>query len=311
MKIIFMGTPDFAVPSLRALIENHDVCAVFTQPDKPKGRGKKLAFSPVKEEALKHSIDVYQPSKIKNDEKCIKALKEMNPDYIIVVAYGQILTKEILSIPKYACINLHASILPKYRGAAPINWAIIKGEEFSGNTTMLMDVGLDTGDMLLKDRVDISSDMTAGELHDILMDRGGRLLLDTIEGFTNGDIKTEKQQDELSCYASMLNKEIAKIDWNKSATDIHNIIRGLNPWPITHTTYKGESMKIFKSEVLSEEGENSEGGKILEVSKNGIKVTCGVGTILITRVQFPNGKPLDISQYLNGNDIEKNIILGK
>lgn len=311
MKIVFMGTPDFAVPSLKALIENHQVEAVFTQPDKPKGRGKKLSVSPVKEEALKHSIKVYQPEKIKNNEEHIKALKDINPDYIIVVAYGQILTKEILDIPKYACINLHASILPKFRGAAPINWAVINGEKYSGNTTMLMDVGLDTGDMLLKDEVEITPYMTAGELHDILMDRGAGLLLDTIKGYTNNEITPMKQDDSLSSYASMLNKEIAKIDWNKTALEIHNMIRGLNPWPIAYTTYKEQNMKIFKSEVIDEDKNSEDIGKIIDVSKDGIKVSCGKGILLIKRVQFPNGKPLDISQYLNGNEIEENIIIGK
>lgn len=311
MKIVFMGTPDFAVPSLKALIENHQVEAVFTQPDKPKGRGKKLSFSPVKEEALKHSIKVYQPEKIKNNEEHIKALKDIAPDYIIVVAYGQILTKEILDIPKYACINLHASILPKFRGAAPINWAVINGEKTSGNTTMLMDVGLDTGDMLLKDEVEITHYMTSGELHDILMDRGAGLLLDTIKGYTNNEIIPMKQDGSLSSYASMLNKEIAKIDWNKTALEIHNMIRGLNPWPIAYTTYKEQNMKIFKSEVIDEDKTSEDIGKIIDVTKDGIKVSCGKGILLIKRVQFPNGKPLDISQYLNGNEIEKNIIIGK
>ncbi|QLY81971.1 methionyl-tRNA formyltransferase [Clostridium intestinale] len=311
MKIVFMGTPDFAVPSLKALIENHQVEAVFTQPDKPKGRGKKLSVSPVKEEALKHSIKVYQPEKIKNNEEHIKALKDIDPDYIIVVAYGQILTKEILDIPKYACINLHASILPKFRGAAPINWAVINGEKYSGNTTMLMDVGLDTGDMLLKDEVEITPYMTAGELHDVLMDKGAGLLLDTIKGYTNNEITPMKQDDSLSSYASMLNKEIAKIDWNKTALEIHNMIRGLNPWPIAYTTYKEQNMKIFKSEVIDEDKTSEDIGKIIDVSKDGIKVSCGKGILLIKRVQFPNGKPLDISQYLNGNEIEKNIIIGK
>ena len=189
MKIVFMGTPEFAVPSLKKLVEEHEVKAVLTQPDKPKGRGKKLAYSQVKEEALKHDIPVYQPIKLKDDKEIIEKLKEINPDFIIVVAFGQILTKEVLDIPKYGCINLHASLLPMYRGAAPLNWVIIKGEKKSGNTTMLMDVGLDTGDMLLKEEVEIHEDMTTGELHDILMISGGELLLKTIEGLCNGSIK--------------------------------------------------------------------------------------------------------------------------
>ena len=239
MKIVFMGTPDFAVPSLKRLIEEYGVEAVFTQPDKPKGRGKKMAFSPVKEVAVEHDIKVFQPLKLKEDREAIEYLKDLKPDFIIVVAYGQILTKEVLDIPVYGCINLHASLLPMYRGAAPLNWVVVNGEKKSGNTTMLMDVGLDTGDMLLKDEVDITEDMTAGELHDILMDRGANLLVDTINGLKAGTITPIKQEGE-TCYAKMLNKEIAKIDWNCSSREVHNLIRGLNPWPIAHnrTIYK-------------------------------------------------------------------------
>ena len=191
MKIVFMGTPDFAVPSLRKIIDTFGVECIFTQPDKPKGRGKKISYSPVKEVALEHNIKVLQPIKLKDDREAIEYLKELKPDFIIVVAFGQILTKEVLEIPKYGCINLHASLLPMYRGAAPLNWAIIKGEKKSGNTTMLMDVGLDTGDMLLKDEVEIPEDMTAGNLHEVLMKRGADLLIKTIEGLYNGDITPE------------------------------------------------------------------------------------------------------------------------
>ncbi|WP_238882542.1 methionyl-tRNA formyltransferase [Clostridium sp. YIM B02551] len=310
MNIVFMGTPDFAVPSLKAIIENYDVKAVFTQPDRPKGRGKKLAMSAVKEEAIKHDVKIFQPEKLRKDLEAIEYLKNLKPDFIIVVAYGQILTKEILDIPKYACINLHASLLPKYRGSAPINWAIVNGETCSGNTTMLMDVGIDTGDMLIKDSVEITKNMTAGDLHDILMERGARLLIDTIDGFANGSIIPEKQDNENTCHAPMLNKDLAKIDWNKSALDIHNMIRGLNPWPITFTTLDNQNMKIFESEVLENEKTNSKVGEIIEVGKTGLKVNCGKGTLLIKKVQFPNGKPLTIEQYLNGNEINKNIILG-
>ena len=302
MKIVFMGTPDFAVPSLEALIEKFGVEAVFTQPDRPRGRGKKMVFSPVKEVAVKHDIKVFQPEKLKDDREAVEYLKELKPDFIIVVAFGQILTKEVLDIPKYGCINLHASLLPMYRGAAPLNWVIINGEKKSGNTTMLMDVGLDTGDMLLKDEVEITDNMTSGELHDILMNRGGELLIKTIEGLADGSIKGEKQEGE-TCYAKMLSKDTGKIDWNKSAKDIHNLIRGLNPWPIAHTTYKDESMKIYESTVLSENS-SKEPGTIIEVSKKGMKVSCGKGILLVKKIQFPNGKPLTIEQYINGKDIE-------
>ena len=302
MKIVFMGTPDFAVPSLEALIEKFGVEAVFTQPDRPRGRGKKMGFSPVKEVAVKHDIKVFQPEKLKDDREAVEYLKELKPDFIIVVAFGQILTKEVLDIPKYGCINLHASLLPMYRGAAPLNWVIINGEKKSGNTTMLMDVGLDTGDMLLKDEVEITDNMTSGELHDILMNRGGELLIKTIEGLADGSIKGEKQEGE-TCYAKMLSKETGKINWNNSAESIHNLIRGLNPRPIAHTTYKDENMKIYESEVLAESS-NKEAGTIIEVSKKGMKVSCGKGILLVKKIQFPNGKPLTIEQYINGKDIE-------
>lgn len=302
MKIVFMGTPDFAVPSLEALIEKYGVEAVFTQPDRPKGRGKKMAFSAVKEVAVKHNIKVFQPEKLKDDRVAIEYLKELKPDFIIVVAFGQILTKEVLDIPKYGCINLHASLLPMYRGAAPLNWVIINGEKKSGNTTMLMDVGLDTGDMLLKDEVEITENMTAGELHDILTVRGGNLLIETIEGLVNETIIPEKQEGE-TCYAKMLSKDTGKISWDKSAKEIHNLIRGLNPWPIAHTTYKDENMKIYESEVLNENS-NKEPGTILSVNKNGMKVSCNEGSLLIKKIQFPGGKPLTVEQYINGKDIE-------
>ena len=308
MKIVFMGTPDFAVPSLKILIEEHNVTAVLTQPDKPKGRGKKMAYSSVKEEALKHGIPVYQPIKIKDDINLIQTLKELKPDFIIVVAFGQILTKEILDIPKYGCINLHASLLPMYRGAAPLNWAIINGEKVSGNTTMLMDVGLDTGDMILKDEVEITNYMTTGELHDILMVRGADLLIKSIEGIVKENIVLQKQEDE-TFYAKMLDKNLANINWNKSSKEIHNLVRGLNPWPIAYTDYKGERMKIYETESLEEKNSN-EPGTIIDVSKNGIKVACKEGVLIIKKVQFPNSKPLTIEQYINGHEIEKNIILG-
>ena len=308
MKIVFMGTPDFAVPSLEALIEKYGVEAVFTQPDRPKGRGKKMAFSAVKEVAVKHDIKVFQPEKLKDDREAIEYLKDIRPDFIIVVAFGQILTKEVLDIPKYGCINLHASLLPMYRGAAPLNWVVINGEKKSGNTTMLMDVGLDTGDMLLKDEVEITENMTAGELHDILMVRGGNLLIETIEGVANGTVKGIKQEGE-TCYAKMLSKNTGKISWDKSAREIHNLIRGLNPWPIAHTTYKDDNMKIYESEVLNENS-NKEPGTILSVNKTGMKVSCKDGILLVKKVQFPNGKPLTIEQYINGKDIEVGCKLG-
>lgn len=307
MKIVFMGTPDFAVPSLKVLIENHDVICVFTQPDRPKGRGKKVSISEVKEVALANNIKIFQPIKLKEEKEMIEYIKESKPDYIVVVAFGQILTKEILDIPKYGCINLHGSILPMYRGAAPINWAIIKGEKISGNTTMLMDEGLDTGDMLLKDEVAIDEDMTAGELYDILKIRGSKLLLDTLDEFSKNKIKPIKQNDD-TFYAKMLDKSIAFINWSDSATNISNLIRGLNPWPIAYTNYNDEKMKIYKAKVIEDESINIP-GEILSVTKDGIKVGCLKGTLNITEIQFPNGRPLKVAEYINGHEIKTNIIL--
>lgn len=307
MKIVFMGTPDFAVPSLEKLIEVYGVEAVFTQPDRPKGRGKKFAYSPVKEVTVRNNIKVFQPERLKEDKEAIEYLKELNPDFIIVVAFGQILTKEVLDIPKYGCINLHASLLPMYRGAAPLNWVIINGESKSGNTTMLMDVGLDTGDMLLKDEVEIDTNMTTGELHDLLKVRGADLLLKTIKGIVNDEIIPEKQVGD-TCYAQMLNKDIAKIDWNKSSSDIHNLIRGLNPWPIAYTSYCEKNMKIYESFLISEKSEKAP-GTIISANRDGIKVACGEGVLVIKKIQFPNGKPLTIEQYLNGNSLESGIKL--
>ena len=307
MNIVFMGTPDFAVPALKMLIENYGVKAVFTQPDRPKGRGKKLAFSDVKEVAVEHNIPVYQPIKLKEEPEMVEELKRMEPDFIIVVAFGQILTKEVLDIPKYGCINLHGSFLPMYRGAAPIQWAVINGEKVSGNTTMLMDVGLDTGDMLMKDEVEIPDEMTAGELYDILKERGAELLKNTIEKMVKGEIIPEKQSDE-TFYAKMLDKNMALINWDESAEKIHNLIRGLNPWPIAYTNYNDEKMKIFESRVLSEK-HNKTNGTILDVSKEGMKVACGEGVLLIKKVQFPNKKPLTIEQYINGHKIDTNVVL--
>jgi methionyl-tRNA formyltransferase len=307
MNIVFMGTPDFAVPSLKKLIEKYDVIAVLSQPDKPKGRGKKMAYPPVKEEALKHEIPVYQPIKLRNDKEIIQKLKDLKPDFIIVVAFGQILTQEVLDIPKYGCMNLHGSLLPMYRGSAPIQWAVINGEKVSGNTTMLLDAGIDTGDMILKDEVQITDNMTAGELYDILKIRGADLLVQSIEGIANGSLTPEKQGNE-TFYVKPLDKNIANIDWNKNSKEIHNLVRGLNPWPIAYTNYEGERMKVYESEALDEES-FEEPGTIIDVSKNGLKVACKEGILLIKKVQFPNGKPLTIEQYINGHEISTKIIL--
>jgi len=308
MKIIFMGTPEFSVPALEKLISEFEVCAVFTQPDRPKGRGKNVAMSPVKQLAISCNIPVYQPLKLKKNEEMIELIKNFKPDFIVVVAFGQILPKEVLDIPKYGCINLHASLLPKYRGAAPINWCIIDGECKSGNTTMLMDVGLDTGDILLSEQVKLSSTITAGQLHDILSSSGGELLVKTIKGIVNNDIVPIKQENEHSSYASMLSKEMAVINWEDSSNKIHNFIRGLNPWPIAYTHYDDRVMKIYKSRVIDEKS-NKGIGCIIEVSKEGLKVSTGSGVLLIEEIQFPGKKPLKVKDYIIGNKLDEGVIL--
>ncbi len=308
MNIIFMGTPDFAVPSLKRLIEEHNVTAVFTQPDRPKGRGNKISITPVKEIALKNNIPVYQPLKIKSDPEAVEAIRKLNPDFIIVVAFGQILPKEVLEIPKYGCINLHASLLPKYRGAAPVNWAIIEGESKSGNTTMLMDAGLDTGDMLLKSEVEIGEKMNSGELHDILMNEGAELLIKTVKGVASGEILPEKQDDSKSCYAPMLDKTVSKLDWNNESRVIFDKIRGLSPKPSALTNYKNVTIKVYEAEIGSRKSDKNP-GTILEVSREGIEVSTKDGSLILTKIQFPGGKPLTVDEYIKGNSIEKGVVL--
>lgn len=309
MDIVFMGTPDFSVPSLKKLIENYNVRAVFTQPDKPKGRGKKLSASPVKEVAVLNNINVYQPVKIRNELEMIKEIKEIKPDFIIVVAYGQILSKEILDIPKFACINLHASLLPRLRGAAPINWAIINGEKFAGNTTMKMDVGLDTGDMLLRQKIEITEDMTSEDLYDILMNKGADLLVETIDKYAKGEIKPEKQKDELTNYAPLLTKDTGKIIWGSANNKIENLVKGLKPHPLAFTSYKEKTMKIHEAKAIDMDFKKNE-GTVVKVDKDGILVACGEGSLLIKVIQFPGKKAMKVEDYIRGNSIEEGTVLG-
>lgn len=308
MKIVFMGTPDFAVPCLEVCHENHEVLAVFTQPDRPKGRGKKLAASPVKEKALEYGLEVYQPEKLKTPEMVAK-LKELAPDCIVVVAYGQILSKEILDIPPKGCINVHGSLLPKYRGASPINWCIVQGETETGITTMYMDVGLDTGDMIHKELVDITPDMSFGELYDLLKPMGSDILLKSLKSMEESNAPRIAQNDEDSSYAPLLDKKIAMIDWTKSAELIHNHIRGFNPVPVALTTYGGDRVKVFVSERLNDQT-NKAPGTIVSVSKEGIDVSTGEGVLRLCEVQFPNKKRLHVSQLILGYTIEEGLILG-
>ncbi|HCG3018333.1 TPA: methionyl-tRNA formyltransferase [Clostridium perfringens] len=316
MKIVFMGTPDFAVPSLKKMIEKFNVSAIVTQPDKPSGRGKKVSISPIKEVGLSNEIPIFQPEKIRTDSVIINKLKEIEPDFIIVVAYGQILTKEILDIPKLGCICLHASLLPMYRGSAPINWCLINGEIKTGNTTILMDTGIDTGDMLMRSEVEISESMTAGELYNLLKINGAELLEETINGIITGKICVVKQPNDGSSYVKMLNKQMAKIDWNDSSINIHNLIRGLsswpykniNSWPTAYTYYKDIPVKIFKSKSL-EANIIDPPGYIIDANDEGIKVATKNGIMIIEILQFPGGKPLEVKEFLKGNKIEKGIIL--
>lgn len=316
MKIVFMGTPDFAVPSLKKMIEKFNVSAIVTQPDKPSGRGKKVSISPIKEVGLSNKIPIFQPEKIRTDSVIINKLKELKPDFIIVVAYGQILTKEILDIPRLGCICLHASLLPMYRGSAPINWCLINGEIKTGNTTILMDTGIDTGDMLMRSEVEISESLTAGELYNLLKVNGAELLEETINGIITGKICGIKQPNNGSSYVKMLNKQMAKIDWNDSSTNIHNLIRGLsswpykniNSWPTAYTYYKDIPVKIFKSKSL-EANIIDPPGYIIDANDEGIKVATKKGILIIEILQFPGGKPLEVKEFLKGNKIEKGIIL--
>lgn len=309
MKIVFMGTPEFAVPCLQKIIdEGHEVVAVVTQPDKPKGRGKKLAMPPVKELALKYDIPVYQPLKAR-EESFVDTLKEMNPELIVVVAFGQILPKSILDIPKYGCVNVHASLLPRYRGAAPLNWVIINGEEKTGVTTMYMDEGLDTGDMILKSEIPLDDEITAGELHDKMMIDGAKVLKETIDLIEKGEAPREKQSNEDTCYSPIMNKSLGNIDWKKSAIDIHNLVRGINPWPSAYTTYEGQTMKIWKTKVI-DKNSDKDPGTIISVDKEGMNVSTSEGILQIKEIQMAGKKRMEVPEYIKGNNINTDIILG-
>lgn len=306
MKAVFMGTPDFAVPTLQKMIDmGIEVTAVVTQPDKAKGRGKKVIYSPVKECALAHDLPVYQPVRIRKEPEFIQTLRDMQPDVIVVVAFGQILPKEILDIPRLGCVNVHASLLPKFRGAAPIQWSIIDGEEVTGVTTMLMDVGLDTGDMLLKAEIPMDPKETGGSLHDKLAAVGGELLEKTLIGLEAGTIVPEKQDDsQAGEYARMLDKELGHIDFNQPAVVIERLIRGLNPWPSAYTYIDGKTLKIWEAEVL-DRNYGCEYGEVAEVTKNCLIIQTGVGALSVKSVQLQGKKRMDIAAFLNGYTIEK------
>ncbi|MBQ7580157.1 MAG: methionyl-tRNA formyltransferase [Clostridia bacterium] len=308
MRVVFMGTPSFAVPCLEALIENDfDVVGVFTQPDKPVGRKRIITPPEVKLKAIENDIDVYQPEKLR-DERVFETIKSLDPELIVVVAYGKILPKQILEFPKYGCINIHGSLLPKLRGAAPIQWSVINGDKFAGVTAMRMDEGLDTGDMILQKKVEIDPDETAGELYDRLSFVGAQALIETIELLEKGEAEYEKQVDALSTYAPLLDKEMSVIDWNDNALSIYNKIRGLSPWPIAHTFYDGKKLKIYKARIV--EGSSGKPGEALE-SKKRLIVACGEGAIEILNLQLEGKKAMDASVFLAGNKILPNTVFGE
>ena len=306
MRAVFMGTPEFAVPTLQALIDHHEVLAVVTQPDKQRGRGKKMQFPPVKEKAVEYDIPVYQPQRAR-DEEFIEELKNLNPDVIVVVAYGQILPESILNIPKYGCINVHGSLLPKYRGAAPIQWAVLDGEEKTGITTMYMEKGLDTGDMIDKAEVVLDKKETAGSLHDKLMVLGADLLLETLKKLEDGTAVREKQNDEESCYAKMLSKDMGQIDFTKSAREIECLIRGMNPWPSAYTFLNGKTLKVWKCKVSTEKTD-AVPGTIFLADKEGIHTACGEGVLILTEVQLEGKKRMETEAFLRGYHIETGIV---
>lgn len=305
MRVVFMGTPDFAVPVLDALLSSEEVVGVFTQPDRPAGRGKKLTPPPVKRRAEEAGVPVYQPERMR-EEGAMDELETLRPELIVVVAYGQILPKRVLDLPKHGCINVHASLLPALRGAAPINYAILEGHERAGVTTMYMDEGLDTGDMLVKRDMAIPPRMTAGELHDALMPLGVEALLETIERIKDGTLVRTPQDDDASTYAPMMNRAMAQIDFRAPAEVIDRKVRGLYPWPMAWAERDGVRVKIHRAEPVSVD-HGAVPGTILSIGEEGIRVACGEGALEITVVQFPGSRAMPVADYLRGHDVDPQI----
>ena len=308
MKVIYMGTPDFSVGALEAIIKaGHEVVLVVTQPDKPKGRGKAMQASPVKECALSHGLEVFQPTKIRESEN-VEYLRKFDADIFVVAAFGQILPKSILDMPKYGCVNIHASLLPKYRGAAPIQWAVINGDEVTGVTTMLMNEGIDTGDMIAKKQVRLAEDETGGSLFDRLAETGAELIVETMKMLEEGTAEFTHQNSEEATHTSMISKELGSIDWSKPAAEIERLIRGLNPWPSAYTRLNGKTFKIWKAQVA--EGSSSDKpGTIIKIGKNELLVQTGEGALSLTEVQLEGKKRMDVGSFLRGCQIEEGIVL--
>ena len=312
MKVIFMGTPDFSVGTLEALVDaGHEVVLAVTQPDKPKGRGKEMQFTPVKECAIKYNIPVYQPRRVREPE-CIEELRKYEADIMVVVAFGQILPKEILEMCEYGCVNVHASLLPKYRGAAPIQWAIIDGEEVTGVTTMQMDEGLDTGDMLLKTEIPLDSKETGGSLHDKLSEAGAKLCVETLKALEEKTVTPIPQGETTTAYAKMLDKQLGNIDWNKDARAIERLIRGLSPWPSAYTNWNEKVMKIWDASAIEEIeiAESKAPGTIAKVEKDAFYVQTGDGFLKVCELQIPGKKRMDAGAFMRGYQVREGEILG-
>lgn len=302
MRVVFMGTPGFAVGTLKALLEaGHDVAAVVTQPDKPKGRGKELLMTPVKAEAVKHDIPVFQPERVRKNEEFLEELKKLAPDVIVVVAFGQLLPVSVLTLPKYGCVNVHASLLPMYRGAAPLQWVIINGEKVSGVTTMQMDKGLDTGDMLLKEEVAIEPKETYETYHDKLSVVGAQLLIKTLDGLEAGTITPVKQEGD-TCYASMIDKSLGNLDFTRPAVELERLMRGLDPAPAAYSFLDGKLLKFFGADVVDSDKEYSaqECGIITNITKNTFDITTGAGVLRVNEVQLEGKKRMDAASFLRG-----------
>ena len=310
MRMVFMGTPDFAVNSLERLIaDGHDIVGVFTQPDKPQGRKMKLTPPPVKQLALTHNIPVFQPDTFKNESQ-LALLQELNPEVIGVVAYGKLLPGYVLDLPKYGCINVHGSLLPKYRGAAPVQWMVLNGETTAGVTTMYMDRGLDTGDILLVSETEVGENETAGELFDRLAAMGADLISETIKRLPEG-IERKPQDDGQSTYVSVLDKKMSVVDWSKSAQEVHNLIRGLDPWPVAVTTRGEVRLKLFQSRLTGKTTSLPAGSVTEADPKTGLFVACGDGQVLqITEIQMVGKKRMPAGDYLRGHGMEPGTVLG-